>query len=783
MADYREDHRPSSRAAAERAADRFDAEAYLGDDTHLLDYVKVLYKRRWTIATVFLVVVLSAVVYAFTQTPIYEARARLLIEIEEPNVVQFQEVLSERQSYQMEDYYETQYELLRSRSLVRATLDTLDLWADPVFLGVTDGGFHPTELISDAIDWVTSRAADGIRLVVSTPTPVESRVWDATPEDQDDNRAESRAVNVFLGGFSTSPVRDSRLVDLRYRSPHPQLAAAVINTHANAYIEQNQELRFRTSRDASDWLGDQLTEQRQVVEASEAALYRYRRQNDAISLEDRENIVVQRLAELNAAHTAARTYLIAKEAAYRQLEALAGNPSAIDALPAVMANTFIQTIRAEVADLRREQAELSENLGPRHPDMITLASATQTAEARLQVEIDKVVESVHNEFLTAQAQEQSLSRELDRQKNEALAMNEIGIDYGVLEREAESNREIYSSLLQRAKETGVSAKLRSSSIRVVDEAEVPRSPVSPRKGQLLLMAMLIGGFGGIGLAFFFEYLDNRIKTPEELRTHLGLASLGMIPKVPSKHLKTGEPPLINNGVPAKFSEAFRSVRTGVLFSTADAKRSFVITSTGPGEGKTVVASNLGIGLAQSQQRVLLIDGDMRRPALHQALECTQEPGLSNLLVGEAKAQDAIRKTSVPGLWLLPAGLAPPNPAELLGSAKFASLLDSLIALFDWVLIDSPPVMAVTDASVVAHAAAGVIFVVGAEMTSRRAAQQALDQLEAANGWFVGGVLNRVDLERNAYYYSQYYRSQYQQYYIQDQSPPESSPRAGSTLQL
>ena len=468
---------------------------------------------------------------------------------------------------------------------------------------------------------------------------------------------------------------------------------------------------------------------------------------------------------------------------YRQLEATAHDLDAIDSIPSVISNAFIQNIRAEIADLQREHAELSEDLGARHPDMIKVQSALHVAAARLRAEIDKVVESIHNEFLAAQAQERSLAQELEAQKREALAMDETGIGYGVLARDAESNRQIYESLLQRAKETGVSAELRSGNIRVIDRAEIPGAPVSPRRGLILLVSLLAGGMGGIGLAFFFEYLDNRIKTPEELQTHLGLPWLGLVPAVPPRKLTASRPLLINNGVPPRFSEAFRTVRTGVLFSTTDSKRSLVITSTGPGEGKSVVASNLGIGLAQSQQRVLLIDGDLRRPALHTMLDCDQEPGLSNLLVGDAKSADVLRKTSIPGLWLLTAGKVPPNPAELLGSETFKAFLDSLAEHFDWILIDSPPVMAVTDAAVLAHAAAGIIFVVGAEMTSRHVAKQALDQLEAANDWFVGGILNRVDLDRNAYYYSQYYRSQYQRYYTPDEESAASTRARNSTLQL
>jgi capsular exopolysaccharide synthesis family protein len=342
-------------------------------------------------------------------------------------------------------------------------------------------------------------------------------------------------------------------------------------------------------------------------------------------------------------------------------------------------------------------------------------------------------------------------------------MNRKAIDYGVLERDVESSKQIYQSLLQRAKETGVSGELKTSNIRIVDEADVSQDPVSPKRPLNLLLGLFGGAFCGIGVAFFFEYLDNRIKTPEDLESHLGLPAMGLIPKIVVKE-GVGDP-LISNGVPANFSEAFRGLRTNILFSSAEeGARLLVVTSTGPGEGKTLVAANLAIGMAMAGQRVLLIDADMRRPRVHEALQIGRDPGLSNLLVGAAKAAEVVRKTTVPNFFVLPSGNTPPNPAELLGSKRFAEFLGSLQQHFDLVVIDTPPVMAVTDAAVIGYRASGVLFVVAADATSRHAAQAALDQLEHAHVRFVGAVLNRVDLEGNAYYYSKYYRKEYAGYY-------------------
>jgi capsular exopolysaccharide synthesis family protein len=401
-------------------------------------------------------------------------------------------------------------------------------------------------------------------------------------------------------------------------------------------------------------------------------------------------------------------------------------------------------------------------MGPNHPDMLKLSATIRSVEIKMRAEVTKVVASLKNDYQASLAQERSLTAALDSQKGSALALSRKGINYGVLSRDAASNRQIFDSLMQRTKETGISGELKTSNIRVVDPAEVPRGPASPNKSLNLALALLGGIATAFGFSFFFEYMDSRIKTPDELKSYLGLPFLGMVPALSEKAAMN---PLINNGVPPSFSEAFRAVRTNVLFSSADdGGRSIAVTSTGPGEGKTVISSNLAIALAQAGQRVLLIDGDMRKPRVHTLLGISQQPGLSNVLVGTVKPSRAMHKTSVPNLWALPAGVSPPNPAELLGAKRFKEFLATVNQFFDWVILDTPPVMAVTDPCVVAHATNGVLFVVGAEMTSRHAAARAIEQLQNAKGRFIGGVLNRVDLEHNAYYYSQYYKRSYATYY-------------------
>lgn len=722
------------------------------DEVHLMDYVRVLYKRRWTALTAFLIVVLSVTVRTFTATPIYEASVKILIEKKNPNVVSFQQVSDEDKGNT--DYYQTQYKILESRALARRTIDALKFWDHPQFNPKPDDSYTLRKLI-------------GVPVALVTGWFKEDRL--SEPAQADETAKQSSIISSFLGTLTISPVRNSWLVDVKFRSPDGAFATDVVNGLARAYIEQDLEFKFMASKEATDWLGQQLAQQRKQVEATEQALQRYREQNDAVSLEERQNIVVQKLADLNAIVTRAKTERIQKEAAYDQIRTLQSDRTALDTLPAVMANGFIQQQRAELASLQRQQAQSSDKLGPRHPDMVKLGLAIQMAEARIQGEIGKIVQSMRNDYQQALAQEQSLTNALEQQKREAQDLNRKGIEYGVLARDAAANRQVFENLMQRTKETGISGELRTSNIRIVDAAETPRGPSSPNTRNDLLFGLFGGVTLAVGLAFFFEYLDNRIKSPDDVKRHLGLPFLGMVPAVFDKALASLS---MSNGAPHNFSESFRTLRTNLLFSSAEeGARSVVVTSTGPGEGKTVVASNLAIALAQAGQKVLLVDADMRKPGVHVIFEKPQIPGLSNVLVGNAKSSEAVHKTAVPGLWVMPAGVHPPNPAELLGSKRFKDFAESLGQHFDWVIFDTPPVMAVTDSSVVAHVATGVLFVVGAEMTSRGSAQHALEQMEHARAKFIGAVLNRVDLQHNGYYYSQYYRREYTSYYQKDASAP------------
>jgi succinoglycan biosynthesis transport protein ExoP len=738
------------------------------EERHLMDYVRVVYKRRWVAIPVLLAVFTIGVINSYRTTPLYRASTQLLIEKDSPKVGDLSTIFQQQDGWYNDDFYQTQYKILQSRTLARRTAATMKLDQHPA---VREG------VREVRTPWTVGGAVRGAwGLATSLVGGGSNGPGEPARAAQKDPDPYMQYAGMVLGSLGITPVRNSRLVDISMTATNPQLAADLANAHARAYIEQNLEYRFSASKDATDWLEAQLAEQRKKVEASESDLQRYKEQHDAVAVEDRQNIVVQRLSDLNGAATKAKTTRIEKEALYNQLRSIQNN-NALDSFPAVLANEYIQRLKGDLGDLQRQQAQLADKYGDRHPEMVKVRSAIQSAEAKLQIEIDKIVLSVKSEFDTAAAQERTLVGALEGGKSEALSLNRKGIEFSVLKRETESNRQVYEALLQRTKETGISGELKASNIRVVDSAEVPGGPFLPRRERDLTMAALSGAVLALGLVFLFEYLDNRIKSPQELRAQLNVPFLGMVPSV---DVSSGT--LLHDGVPPNFAEAIRGVRTNVLFSSADeGVRVVVVTSAGPGEGKSLFSSNLSVSLAQAGQRVLHVDADMRRPRVHAIFDMAQEPGLSNLLVGDCKPSEAIRKTSVLNLCVLPAGMIPPNPAELLGSKRCEEFFATLAQNFDWVILDSPPVLAVADASILANTATGVVFVVGADQTSRQAARAALEQLQAVQAHVIGAVLNRVDLEKNPYYYSAYYRKEYSRYYQQAPRPSQPASRPGQPV--
>jgi polysaccharide biosynthesis transport protein len=735
------------------------------------DYVGILKRRRWPAFAVFATAVTFSLVHAFTRVPVYQAQARLLIEPDRANVTGLMEPLEKERSSEAD--LQTQLALLQSRSLARRAMQTVgaqDAPASPptpagqttIPTSAEPGSFKAfIRSVREAISRVRTDVAGMIGGSHEPVAPMEST-------------EESARINAFLGGLRVSPLAGGRLIDVFYQSTDPVAAATSANAVVSQFIQQSVELNASASRDVSEWLNERLTEQRQALDASEQTLQAYRERHALVSLTEQASLTVQKLTDLTTAFTRAKTERIEKEALVNQLSAVQHDRASLDAFPAVLDNAVVQQLKAELVTLQREQAQLAAKFGVRHPSLIKIREAVGAAEGRLRSEIGQTVEAVRREYLAARAAETSLSQAVEAQKREALSLNRKDIELAVLHRDAESNRRIYDSLLQRANEFGVARERRANNIRIVDSAEVPQTPLGTGMRRDLRYGVLGGLLLGLCVAFVLEHLDGHIKTPRQIKSDLALPFLGLLPHVKTA---TGASPRVDSVPSPAFAEALRILRTNVRLSIAtEGPRVIVVTSACSGEGKTVVASNLALALALTDQRVILIDADFRRPRLHKVFNVRLVPGLSNLLVGETPASQAVRQTGLSRLHLLTCGMPPPNPAELLDSGRFNDLLQHLRDHYDWVIIDSPPVLPVTDAIVLATRASGVVLVAAADTTPLPAARAAVEQLAGAHARLLGAVLNGVDLERHAYYYARYHGQDYNGYYTVSRDRSASSAR-------
>jgi len=727
------------------------------------DYLHVILKRKWTIATFFIIVVLTVSVYSFTATPSYRASTRIVIETENPNLVSIQEVLSVDAT--RSDYYQTQYKIIESRNVAREVIRRLQLDKHPEFVALTSTasslkGWGVLNILDSLIDRIKALFAQSDK---------------ADPAKGVSEDIDSELVTEFIKRIGVTPIRNSRLVDISMESEDPQLAARMANVLVRTYIDRNMETKLQAAKDAVKWLGDRINEERDKVEINENALVRYKENNQIITdfAGESENITAQKLATLNAQAAEAEAQRVTLQTRYNQAAALAKKPGMLNSIPDVLSNDLVKEIKKMEVVLYKRMSELKKKYGRNHPQMVALNSELADIRKRKSIEIRSIINSLKNEYNLAAAKEKSLKSALARQKTETLSLNKKAVQYGVLKRQAESSRQMYDLLMQRFKETSLTEEMKIGNIRIIDHAEKPTKPVKPRKKLNILLAMVIGLFTGIFLAFFLEYLDNTIKVPDDVKTHLGIPFLGPVPMFAARPPNPNSPNVVTVYSPkAVASESFRGIRTSILYSSADSSpQTILVTSAAPGEGKTSCASNLAAVMAQSGGRILLLDCDMRRPRLHRTFGINPQVGLSSVLVKVGQLKNAIQPTGVENLDIIPCGPTPPNPSEILGSDQMRNLLNRLKKRYKRIIIDSSPVTAVTDSVILAKEADAVVLIVRAGETPRPSVKAALEQLAAVEANIIGAVLNSVQAERDGYHHYQYY------YYYYGSSHDKQNERA------
>src|SRR5487761_625860 len=703
-------------------------------DVNLLDYVIILRKHLWMILTFLLTVVTIVTIASFRMKPVYVASARVEVDRESSNTLPFQDTNSFDMSMDLDTYIQTQIKILESETLAMATIRSLDLPRYPEF------GGNPGELVN-----------------------VEA------------NQKEPPILGAFLGRLSVRRVPDSRLVEVQFAAEDPQLAAQVVNAHLQNYIKANFKSRYDATMQASNFLSSELEDLRSKMEKSEDAEVAYERQNQNWMVDASQNTATQKLADLSKALTDVQTELSQKEATYE----LAHSANA-ESLTAVLGNSAVQDLVKKKSDLDEQYIDALNQFGPNYPKVQRL----KAEEADLQKQLDNtkqgMIHQIDTDYRETQAREALLERDLNRQEILADNMAQKLVEYNLLKHDAESNKELYDGLLQKLKEAGIAAGLRSSNIRVVDPALVPSTPARPQKARNILLAFLVGIVGGVGLAFLREYLDDTVKSPDDIQTLTGLPSLAVVPAFAngngnralariSRHAGFEGPgedarvELISQQQPkSQVSEAFRALRTSLLLSQADHPPQVVlVTSSLPREGKTTAAANLAVTLAQLGDRTLLIDCDLRKPGVRRALNLPNghgpDIGLSSYLAGVALLHDVIvPHPAIPNLDAIPTGPVPPNPADLLSSHRMMEAIEDLRHQYKFIVIDSPPIMAATDAVILSAVVDGVLLVVWSGETPKEAFSRTRDLLSAVKGRLLGVILNAVDSGAPDYYYSYRY---------------------------
>lgn len=729
------------------------------ESPRLLDYLSVVLKRRWAVLTCLLIVFTTVAVGTFKEKPLYAGRVLIEINPEEPQVLSFQQIAQSGPAYDLQSYRETQYKILRSRSLAERVVRDLRLYQYPEFY----------------------QSHRYFGLVTKEPTQIPS-ASDPNPPDPNSD-AYRNSVSNFMARVGVNPIERSNLVEVSFYSQDPSLAARITNQLGEDFIDQNLQVKWNEALKASEWLSGRLVELKAKLKSSEDALQAYAAKNSILFIQNAVNAQAQsmanaRLEQLEEEYTKAQSDRAQKEAFYSLVQS-----GKVQDLPGTLDNRLIQALEQNLSDLRRQYTELTATVKPGYPKAMALKKQIDTLQANLDRQKLALTQNISQEYQAAVTREKYLSQLISQQEQLVDTVSQKTIQYNILKREVDTNRSLYDGVLQRMKEAQVAAGLNASNIMVVDPAQVPEAPSKPRIVFNLALGFILGLSLGVGLAFFQEYLDNTLKTPDEVETLLRLPSLGLIPSIhlngSSKASKQGTS-IVGAGTNGSYglalqnnpmaAEAFRSLRTSILLSANPIPRILLVTSALPGEGKTTTTVNLGATLASLGSKVVVVDCDMRRPSCHRAAGVKNSPGFVQCLTGRTQLSEAILPVNgVPNLSIIPCGPIPPNPAEVLSSPLTADLLKRLLAEFEYVLVDSPPILSVADSRILATITDAVVLVTRAYETPYEVVRRARALLYGAGARILGVALNDVNIHKESYggkygYYQQYgygYGSDYQ----------------------
>ena len=715
-----------------------------GDDADTIDlrhYWHILLRRKWTVLSTLGIVFCAVLVGSLLNTPIYRATATIQIDRDAVKVVEGQGNDSDAY-YDAENFYNTQYELLRSEALSQRVAAELKLAKDPAYLALQKASL--------------GGKIKGLLGAASTAKDKPGASASATDSDSAD------LADYVNGNLDIQPVRNTRLVQINFDSASPALAAKIANSLADNFIAQNLEHSYNASAYARKYLEGRLAQLKQKLADSEAELVKIATSEQlVVGADGKTTLPAVDLSNLASSLADAQTARSLAEARWKLASTTPG-----DALPADMfTNSIIGTLRQSRAQLAADYQNKLNTYQPNYPLMVSMKQQMDELDRQIQKEYANVKASTKSSYEAAVQHENLLRQQMDTVKQQMFGEQHRAIAYNVLVRDVNTNQALYDALLERYKTIGIAGGVANNNIAVIDRADMPIGPYKPNIKLNLLVAIVFGLGLGVGLALLFEMLDDTLKSPADVEAHLRLAVLGVVPK-----LKNVAPHEAFKDTKSAFSEAYRSVRTALQFSTGSGvPRSLLVTSAMPGDGKTTTSLALARNFAQLGKRVLLIDADLRNPSLHRQLRMDNEQGLSNVLSGAVEPQAAIHALEdEPGLQVMTAGPLPPNPAELLAGPRMLSLLTVAMAKYDQVVIDSPPTLGLADAALLAHIAKGTVLVVNAGGTRREAAISSVKRLHAAHARLVGAVMTKYDAKQSGYGYGYGYGSY--SYYSYEREP-------------
>lgn len=695
-----------------------------------------------------LVVSLLTTLWVMRIDPVYRASTTIMIESQAPKTISIEAVYGPpRATY---DYLLTQFDIIKNRDMAELVANELDLWNNPYFA--------PPK----GVDGTEDKEVSGLNIPEWLSGLVLSVSDKKAPVVDPEERRKAAVINGIMGPLSVEPVEYTQLVVVSFEATDRQLAADVVNALARVYIQSQMDAKLQSTREAGDWVGSRIEDLKAKLDASQQALQEFRDRENILDVAGGQTLGAQELNELTTRLGDARRARVEAENIYRELGGTANySVEQMMNMPAVLQHPLVQNLAQAQTDAQQEVTNLARRYGPEHPKMMAANARMQSVRTELKQQVLQVATGIEKEYRVAQRNEQNLVEQLAAVKQDVASLNRKEFRLRELEQQVEADQRIYDMFFNRAKETSETIGFQVAHARVVEKASPPISPIKPDKPRIVQIAFLLSALTGIGLAILRDALDNTLKTPEDVLEKLKAPLLGALPAIKLKKDHVGPYVGYLEDVQSGFSEAVRSIRTGLVLSGLQQPHKItVVTSTNPGEGKSTVAINLAVALAQ-MEKVLLIDADLRRPSIAEAFALPSgTPGLSNVLAQSSKLEDCLKKIDV-GFDVLPAGIVPANPQEMLSTTVFKKLVTDLSNQYDRIIIDSAPVNAVSDSLILATLADSLVYVVKADVTPQKLALNNIGLFKNNHLPLTGVVLNQLDAKKQDSYGKEgYYKNYY-----------------------